>query len=418
VPYQYFFSYARKNRNSDLDQFIADLNEQILLREYFPEKEVGFFDGKRLETGTKWEDELATALRTSRVFLALCSPDYINSDYCGKEFQVFLQRYKSYVQQKKPATPPKLILPIIWGAPSGSLRDVISQFQYTDDALPAVYAQEGLAYMMKLKAHADDYATFVNRLAQKIVRASADHPLDDLAQLRGIDRVISAFHDAAASASEDGDRVWFVFVAGKPAELSPPRVSVDRYRKNGGRDWRPFYPTLSESVGLIAQSVAAQYGRYFTELPLAELLDTLDPAESAHEPIVVVVDPWTLRVSGYQTEMKRLDRHIASTCAIVVPWNVPDTETDAERVNLQQLLGQTFATRTKFGKDLHYWGEVDSAVGLKARLLEILAHYTNKTLENTKAEKTIPEAQVLPGGIDLRLSLAQPSLVDNTPSKS
>ncbi len=145
MPYQCFFSYARKNRNDDLNRFVADLREKILLRMHLPPNEVVFFDGEGIEAGAPWKQELSKALRTSRVFLAICSPDYINSDYCGKEFQVFLERYRSYVMEKRES--PKLIIPILWGAPGGSLREVIAEFQYTDDDFPAIYAQEGLRYI-------------------------------------------------------------------------------------------------------------------------------------------------------------------------------------------------------------------------------------------------------------------------------
>jgi hypothetical protein len=79
MPYQCFFSYARKNRSDDLNRFVADLREKILLRKYLPEDEVVFFDGEGIEAGALWKQELSEALRTSRVFLAICSPDYINS---------------------------------------------------------------------------------------------------------------------------------------------------------------------------------------------------------------------------------------------------------------------------------------------------------------------------------------------------
>jgi FxsC-like protein len=415
MPYLCFFSYARNNRNADLDRFVSDLQDRVLLQKYFPENEVLFFDGEGIEAGAPWKDELSKALQTSRVLLPICSPDYINSDYCGKEFQVFLERYQSYVLQTNPATTPKLIIPVLWGGPGNWLREVISQFQYTDDDFPTIYSQEGLRYMMDLKVHADDYKKFVTRLAQKIVNASATHPLPDLAQLRALDNVNSAFHVAAQPKVEEGDRAWFVFVAAKPHELKPPRTSVDRYETGGGRDWRPFYPA-KDSVGLLAQSAAARYDRYFTELPIGkDLLDAVDHAQQAHEPVLVLVDPWTLGLGYYQGEMKKLDRHLADTCAILVSWNVPDPETDTKRDALKDLVTDTFAYRAKLGKALHYWGEVASVVELRARLLEMLAHYTNRTIENTEASKSIPEEMVLTPGNDPGVPLGRPPLVDNRP---
>jgi FxsC-like protein len=422
MPYLYFFSYARENRNDDLDRFVKNLHDTIRLKKYFPHEEVEFFDGDAIEIGAPWKDTLSTGLRTSRVFLALCSPDYINREYCGKEFTVFLERYRAYVKSASAKDSPMLILPILWGAPGASLRDVISEFQYTDDDFPPVYAKEGLRYMMQLKEHEDDYTKFVNRLAQKIVEASAAHPLPDLANLRPLDQVASAFHDAAVQPqAEEGDRAWFVFVAGKPAELKPPRELVDRYQKAGGRDWRPFHPTAKESVGLLAQRAAAQYDRYFTELPVqADLIARVDVAEAAREPVLVLVDPWTLKLPAYRDEIKKLDKYIASNCAFIVSWNCPDPETTAAREPLKTVLSQTFVTRAKHGKALHYWGEVESGAELTARLLEMLAYYTNRTFETTDAAegKTIPEHEVVTPGSTPDVPLNRPPVVDNTPANN
>jgi FxsC-like protein len=415
VAHQFFFSYSRRNRNDDLDRFVKDLCEKVRLRKHVSEADVVFFDGDAIEVGAPWKQTLSTALRASPVFLALCSPDYINSDYCGKEFQVFVDRYDAHVAAGNPQPPPNAILPILWGAPSASLRDVITRFQYTDDDFPPVYAREGLRYMMELKEHDDDYKKFVTRLAQKIVDAAA-HPIPALAQLPPLDDVKSAFHDGGHADTDEGDRAWFVFVAPRPAELAKSRASIDRYKKAGGRDWRPFHPDVKESVGLIAQTVAAQYDRYYAEVPVsANLLDELAKAETTREPVVVLVDPWSLTVGDYKTRMTALDKRIVDTSAILVSWNSPDPDTDSRKTELKALVAKTFAYRARVGRTLHYWGEVDNPSDLKTRLLEMLAHYTNKVLETTNAQKTIPEEQVLGGSTDAPVPLGRPPVVENGP---
>jgi FxsC-like protein len=416
MPYECFFSYAREDRTRRLDRFVDGLRKKLGLCKRLAPDEAVFFDGESIDAGAPWKQTLSTALRTSRVFLSVCTPNYINSDYCGKEFQVFLERYWAYERQAAREKPPNLIIPVLWGPPQGSVRDVIKQFQYTKNKFPAVYAQEGLAYMMELKAHADDYKKFITRLAETIVAASDAHPMPDLAQLRPLENVKSAFHDAAQSESEEGDRAWFVFVAAKPDELSAMRTSVDRYRKGGGRDWRPFHPDVKEPVGLLAQQAASQYNRYFTELPIdGRLFDALDQAERTREPVLVLVDPWTLRVANYGSEMRRLDQNIRDTCAILVSWNVPDPDTDAERDALTSLLAQTFNYRIKGGRPFHYWGEVGSAAELRARLLDVLAHYTNKEAETTQAKKKIPQEAVVTAENDPGVPLGRPPVVDNGP---
>jgi FxsC-like protein len=418
MPYECFFSYAREDRNRRLDRFVEDLRKKLGLRKRLLPDEAVFFDGASIDAGAPWRQHLSTALRTSRVFLAVCTPNYVNSDYCGKEFQAFLERYQAYEKQAAVEKPPNLIIPVLWGAPQSSLRPVIRQFQYTKNKFPKVYSDEGLEYLSGLKGQADNYNKLTTRLAETIVKASAAYPLPDLAYLRPLEHVKSAFHDPAQSESEEGDHARFVFVAATPDELSPMRKTVERYRKAGGRDWRPFHP--DEPIGLVAQQAASQYNRYFTELPIdAHLLDALDDAERTREPVLVLVDPWTLRVVRYGDQMRRLDKHLKDTCAIVVSWNAPDPDADAIQCDaLKGLLAQTFNYRIKGGRPFHYWGEVGSAAELKGRLLDMLAHYTNKVVETTKARKEIPETAVVSDESGPGVPLGRPPVVDNGPPAS
>jgi FxsC-like protein len=410
MPFQFFFSYARENRGKELDRFRAKLFEQIKLRRYFPKDQIGFFDGKDIEAGAPWKQTLGDALRTSRVFLAICSPDYINSEYCGKEFQVFLERYHEYEQSARPEKKPRLILPILWGDPKGSLRDVISEFQYTDDRYPAVYAQEGLFRMMQQRKHADAFRQFVSRLADRIVESADADPMPDLATLRSLDDVPSAFHTAAASDSAAGDRAWFAFVAGKAADFNPPRTSTARYQARGGRDWKPFSPASNQTVGIVAQTVASQYERYFAGLPVDGPRFIENIQNTTSEPVFVVVDAWSLRLPRFRDLMRTLDRTLTDTCALIIPWNSPDAETDQYRDDLKAQILDVFRYRAEIGRRLHYWGDVDSAEGLRDLLLKMMAFYTNRMIEThqTPAPKKIDNPEVQASIEEKGLALERP----------
>src|SRR6185503_9868012 len=197
MGYWFFVSYARQDSQGDskLKQFYDDLIKEVLLIEHFPEGEVGFFD-EHIELGATWAEDLSRALSTCRVMLALCSPAYVNSDYCGKEFQIFYERLSDYLRDQKPKDAPNLILPILWGPPNKGYPKLIQDLQYTDGEFPAVYAEEGLKHMMKLSKHADDYAKFVRRLAHIIVDEGGKHLLQEAKPLRALENVKSAFTPA------------------------------------------------------------------------------------------------------------------------------------------------------------------------------------------------------------------------------
>jgi TIR domain len=54
--------------------------------------DMGFFDIARLSTGVRWRYELASALGTCQVLVALLSVPYLKSEWCGKEWHAFTMR--------------------------------------------------------------------------------------------------------------------------------------------------------------------------------------------------------------------------------------------------------------------------------------------------------------------------------------
>src|SRR5687767_10604443 len=94
----FFVSYSRLNARNAKDrelvaQFVADLEDDVTQKLQRPStSDVAFFDTTDIETGTDWNDELSAAASTSRVAVCLFSPSYFSSLWCGREFQVFVDR--------------------------------------------------------------------------------------------------------------------------------------------------------------------------------------------------------------------------------------------------------------------------------------------------------------------------------------
>jgi FxsC-like protein len=396
MPYRFFFSYARENRDPLLNRFYADLCKQVTLTKYHAAGTVGFFDGEEIKAGAPWKAELGDALRTAKTFVAICSPAYINSEYCGKELRVFLNRYGQYVNQKQLIKGPPLIHAVLWGPPGGSLHQTINEFQYSDDDYPAVYAKEGLRYMMQLKDHEDDYTKFVVRLADKLVAYSEQHPLPDAARIAVLDDIESAFAARREETPEsDGTSAWFVFVAGKPNEFPAERQSRDRYKLRGGRDWKPFAPDSPDTVGIMAQRTASDYKLYYEELPLSSEIETqIEEAERRGEPVIVIVDAWTLKISSYREWMRRLDKRNFENCVVLVPVNRPDPETDNYLSELQSVVKDTFRWKTNLRNKLYFRDSIGSARELRSLLLKSFAEFTNKTVEKSGSAREIKNGEI------------------------
>jgi hypothetical protein len=140
MPHLFFVSYSRINakypNDADLIQQLvndlrADVGQQALAADT---DEVCFFDTTNIETGSDWNEELSQAAGRSRVALALFSPSYFASVWCGREFQVFLDRRKQAAVNSGMRAPVSII-PVIWIRPA-ALPEAASALQYMDSGIP------------------------------------------------------------------------------------------------------------------------------------------------------------------------------------------------------------------------------------------------------------------------------------------
>src|ERR1700761_5112877 len=133
----FFFSYARADLNSNpfLRKFYRELTAQIKLSE----TQEGFFDQENLQAGDIWDAKLKEALETSKKLIFVCSPSYLRSEYCGKEFQACLTR------QQAVGGSSTALIPVIWGEPSDSLHSSIKAIQFKPRNVSDTYLEQGLA---------------------------------------------------------------------------------------------------------------------------------------------------------------------------------------------------------------------------------------------------------------------------------
>ncbi|MGH3937625.1 MAG: TIR domain-containing protein, partial [Pseudonocardiaceae bacterium] len=118
----------------------------------------------KVPTGSRWPDRLSEALGTCRVFLALYSPRYFGSEYCGKEWSIFSERVREYEIQQNGAA--ELIIPVLWEPTPHGIPAVARQLQYDEDHFPDIYRQIGLRRIVQLQGRREEeYDIIVNVLA-------------------------------------------------------------------------------------------------------------------------------------------------------------------------------------------------------------------------------------------------------------
>jgi hypothetical protein len=190
-----FTSYASHNRDQYLERFVQELGKEVaqLLAQMAPE-DVVFIDRTGIKTGNDWVQQLSLAVSSCRVCVAICSPAFAASRYCGKEVRVFLDRLANWLlvpQNAQVAERP--IFPIVWIA--GPQPSVLAPFQHKDGDFPPAYDTEGLRTMYRLRKYANPRAELVTKLARRIVDALNKVNLPDGGAIPHFDHIPSAFHE-------------------------------------------------------------------------------------------------------------------------------------------------------------------------------------------------------------------------------
>jgi FxsC-like protein len=411
MDYWFFLSYARRDAigREYLKRFYEDLAREVAskagLRSNLKESDVGFFDEIGIEAGDHWPKTMANALQRCRVFVCLFSRGYFNSEYCGKELQVFLDRVKTYAIANK-IEPPPVVMPVLWDRPDMlpvPLPAAVSDLQYTHDSFGKLYSKEGLSFLMRLQRNRDEYELFLMEFAEKLVRVGGSAILPAFPAMPPLSEVKSIFHSrptngAATVLDTAGPRfVQFVFVAGRRQEFQGTdfRKRLDYYGDEGGLDWHPYLPDVPDEVAIMAQEVAVAEKLRYEVLSLDDgIIGQLEEAQRRNKVVAIIVDTWTLRLQPYHAAMREYDRHLFSNCEVLVVWNNLDDETVTSRSSLQDAVRVTFLNRIG-SKDTSFLEWVGSPAELKTHLSATLNRVRMRIIEQTEVIKRVESAHVI-----------------------
>jgi FxsC-like protein len=411
MSYLFFLSYAREDNNTDglVKKFYEDLSRDIAGKIAVSPKDVGFFDGAKIEPGAVWDQKLVLALQQSGVFIAIYSPYYFQKKFCGKEWAVFKSRVDAYAKAlPKGAEFPALMFPVLWQKETYVLERIpaqISKIQYKSDAYGKAYAEQGLRVMLRNKKFRQQYDDFIPVLADKIIEAAERHKLPALPNPPALDQVVETFPAQAAApaplapAPAGGANpryVKFIFLAGRKQELEPVRASLDPYGESGG-EWRPWLPDPRDEVDRLVQEVIHREN-FVSEgaIPLDnDLEQRLDEAEGTNKIVVIVVDLWTLQLANYRKLMHDVvDPKQLVNCVIVVPWNPQDVEAVNQRQTLENLLQATFVRRTA-NESPDLLTQIDSATKMKDRLAAMLQVTRSKIIKRAEVLRKATGAEAI-----------------------
>lgn len=310
-PPVFFVSYARadtqhSNHRNIFEFFVEDLSAEVAIRLNRSIEDVVFIDRSSIKAGYIWPDKLREALSECQVGLALYTPNYFNQLWCGREFQVFLQRRK----QKALGTG---IVPVLW-IRSGSIPTSAVPFQYKDCSFPPEYESRGMSKLVELRSvDLKAYVLARDALVDRIVaEAGAQHlESDPNLDLESVESAwdVSNSGDPISHTRGGVSKACFVFVA------------------KSGWDWVPYQESPA-SIGALAQTITGELGLRFEEIPCdRELPRKLKETYDNDVPTVLFGDPSSLNLPPFSEYFRHYDSQYLLNCAALIPWEPSTKET-------------------------------------------------------------------------------------------
>jgi len=343
----FYFSYAANYANEYVTKFFQDLQYEIQLRTGTKDDaSIGFFDRDRIELGAEWSEMILSALQSSKTMVCLFSPRYFDSEFCGREFQIFRSRMEVY-RQNSLGPEPGTILPVLL-TPVSVIPPAVADIQYSSSEFPHVYNEQGLLYMMRLRKFRDDYEEFVSLFGKHLIEVATQYELPALETVPSLADTANAFAHkpqtpTAAQAGPSQAEFRFVVANETGIPLIVSGRDMTRYGTQGW-EWKPFMSQIETEVGLLAQLAAVQETFVYRTRPVdGDLIKQLEEADRTNVVVILVVDPWSLRMPFFKSLMEEFDSRVFVNCGVLILWDMNDAETSTNREALEVLVRTVFS---------------------------------------------------------------------------
>jgi FxsC-like protein len=355
VP-NFFLSSAAGDDDSYVRQFFDDLRSRVAATMAGPGAELSFL-GTIGNRDAAVPPDMLLRLASCDVFVALTSPRYFRNAACGRQWQIFSDRFR-------PGDDRSAMLPVAWAADAATPDFVGAPLTVPD-------SPRGLRQLIRLRNLRSTYESFVDELARRIVTvgetapAPAAEPVADFA----------AVPDPFAASSSD-PRVHFIVAAASRQEMDRVRKELVYYGSEA-RDWAPYLPDTPGSLAGRARQLAADQALRAEVTALEDVIDHIARARAAHEIVVILCDWWITQLEDYQRLLAEIDRRGLGDTAVLVPASRTDRETMEHLPELRFGLRATFRQSVRLLQaPLH--SDIGTADAFDADLADVLAEARNR----------------------------------------
>jgi FxsC-like protein len=362
--YRFFLSYASKSDDIRLRRFYNDLTDRVWALTGGERDDISFLADQTVRNGEHWQDVMIQALENSQVIVFLVSVFYIESAYCGRELNIFLEREEEF-RRRKGDTDHVFLQPIIWTPVIRDLPIALKGIQWRDKDFPEKIAQRGLLTYMG-ESDQTPYARLIESLATSIYMTGVGDPLTPTGKYAKVDQIRNAFEERAAALlpspppEEAAPRMKCIYAVARQSEISSVRTSAASYSDAGGWFWRPYGD--STMVGPLLQRFITDFFYDRVEIPfdaggngdqqavearVRQIVDVLKQAALEDEIVLLVVDAWSAFILHYKMFLEKFDIEVPYNNAILIPWNESDPETAARSDDLQSAVRALFWAKSK-----------------------------------------------------------------------
>jgi FxsC-like protein len=194
--------------------------------------------------------------------------------------------------------------------------------------------------------------------------------------------------------------VKFIFIVGSKDELRQiKRTKLDHYGISRGKDWRPYDPVCQTEMGRLALTCAAKDVETldYVVVPLDEsLLSQLETMEKNNNVVIIVVDSWTLKVEKYRNQLKNFDDRSFVNCAVLIPWNLNDPETNRDLDELRGHVGWALGKRFVQKDPTAILERINSSDQLETEMAASFNKVRMRLIEYAQVAKPISSGQTIP----------------------
>ncbi len=189
------------------------------------------------------------------------------------------------------------------------------RFQFSQGADDEPYKSSGLAFVMSQAQHGDKYNAFVTNLANTIAKYAEPDPLAPSAHHPPLDQLGSAFTPATVGAVGELDGpciAHFGYFAGLLGDYATVHAQATGYDTATPEFWRPFSPEANDYIGVMARDFAENNKLTYAPMNVTDgiLIKSIRDAETQNRLVILVIDPWSVRLTIFQQQMDDLDERV------------------------------------------------------------------------------------------------------------